>query len=273
LSGSRRGIVADRTAVAALKVRSGLFTPRDTTGSSLAAPWQANRRNPTGKLSEIETLDELKRPWPPLVLRSSLGQSMIRVTVLDEAWDASGGPQAGPGRRHFALRPLRYVLALSLTLGALCAGVFIASSAVAVPPEHDQFTFTFSDVLPAGTVCDFDLSVSIPFSITETVFFDQQGNPVRIVDQVFVVGDTYTNLATGATITAEVSHITQTLYPQTGEFVYRGLNLLVRAPDGRLVTLAGRLTFNTITGVPGRVTPHMGSGLRAICGLLGGNPA
>ncbi|SRR6266511_1931794 len=159
-----------------------------------------------------------------------------------------------------------------LALVALGGGALTASPARAVPPERDRFTFNDTFEIPAGEICDFDLRFTFDFRITEVRYFDQEGNLLRVVDHING-SDTDTNLNTGATLTND-DHFITTFDAQTETIAYRGLNLHIRTPDGKLIAvLAGRMTFDATTGDLLSVTPHMGGGLPVTCRLLGGNPA
>jgi hypothetical protein len=170
------------------------------------------------------------------------------------------------------VRPIRHTTLAALTLTALAVGVLTASPAGAVSPEIDRFTF--SDVIdfPTGTICDFNLRFAPDFSIIAATYFDQQGDVVRVVDHVNGT-DINTNLDTGLTLPTDKDHFTTTFDAQTETIAYRGLNLHVRAPNGKLAILAGRMTFDANTGELLSITPHMGGGFPVICRLLGGNPA
>lgn len=90
------------------------------------------------------------------------------------------------------MRRLKRVLAL-LTV-ALAATVAAASPAAAVPPvvEHVTFPVSFVDT----ELCEFDIAVDLDATATFQTFFDEEGNPTRVVSH-FVFDGTSTNLGTG----------------------------------------------------------------------------
>lgn len=70
----------------------------------------------------------------------------------------------------------------ALLLVALAAAALISlhpGAALAAPPSVETVSVTTSDVVPAGSLCDFDLTFTGTGTITMTTYYDDTGTPVR----------------------------------------------------------------------------------------------
>jgi len=156
------------------------------------------------------------------------------------------------------------VLMAGTTLGVLTP-VAGSTAAWADGPQHVKSTFLFDNMIPAGSLCDFDFHNVFAGSDNAVIF------PDRTVEH-FEVHATDTNLATGFTLT-DTDHFTMTTTAD-GQIESAGLIFHLRTADGKLVVnQAGKLVFSA-TGEVLKVTPSINPDDRAVlCTALGGHPA
>ncbi len=137
------------------------------------------------------------------------------------------------------LKFIRIVLALMFALGALG---FSASTALAAPPEHGDFSFTASGVITG--MCPFEVTVSNVNEGHYILFFDKNGNVIGEKDSV-VEQDTFT--ANGKTLvsmpyTFEIK-LTVDSSGNFSSFYASGVVVKVWLPDGSLFVSAGRVNW------------------------------
>lgn len=126
-------------------------------------------------------------------------------------------------------------------LAALLAGVAGASVAGAVPPE--RFTEEFDDQFTDTENCDIPIDLRFVGSIDFTVFFDGDGNVVR-VQGIGSDQGTATNPENGKTATG-VDHWLQVERVESGEFAVLGLFFHLNFPGAGIVLIdAGNATFD-----------------------------
>src|SRR6266511_1655558 len=163
-------------------------------------------------------------------------------------------------------------LFILLTVGLMMAvsgSVLIASPAGAVPPEKEPIEFTFSFVIPAGEACNFDLQLDFDVSGLEIAYFDEDGNLVRVFDELSVVV-VATNLATGESVSS-YEHFNETFDPQSEQIVQRGLIDQIRDEDGRVIAvIAGKWVFDANTGDIISMTPNVQQRIPILCQAFGG---
>jgi hypothetical protein len=164
--------------------------------------------------------------------------------------------------RRFAM--VGAVLTVGTMLGVL-APVAGSTAAQASGPQHVKSTFLFDNVIPAGTLCDFNFHNVFAGSDNAIIF------PDRTIEH-FEVHATDTNLDTGFTLT-DTDHFT-VVTASDGQMKSAGLIFHLRTADGKLVVnQAGQLVFSA-TGEVLKVTPSINPNDRAtLCTALGGHPA
>lgn len=143
----------------------------------------------------------------------------------------------------------RSLVAAPLALAAL---LVFASSTLAAPPIRatEQVDVTFP--VPAE-LCGFPLVQHIEGTVRQTIFVDRNGDPVRRLDSQAAVRITFSNPASGASLTTVSSasgHIT--LNPDGSETVaITGLQGHAKSPDGGFVaTDVGLLVIHFPVGAP-----------------------
>ncbi len=127
----------------------------------------------------------------------------------------------------------------SLVAGVICLVAVMAfgtDRAGAIPPVTQSFDFaqTIEGVAPS---CGLPLSWNIEGSVDRTLFFDQDGQVVRIQDQVRE-SNTITNLSTGETLQeGPDSFIQRILFGDDGSVTLQinGLSVLVNQGDNSVV--------------------------------------
>jgi len=118
--------------------------------------------------------------------------------------------------------------------------MLIPAAASATAPTTTQFSFQGTGAIDCGTFSDTFVDY---YSVTETTFYDAQGNATRVVDQVTHTSDDV-NSVTGFTL-HEHGHATVTFYPTTGVLVVDGLQLIMTRPgQGIVVVAVGRRLFD-----------------------------
>src|SRR6266567_5046913 len=124
---------------------------------------------------------------------------------------------------------------------AACGLILLApGSASAMSPTVTHFTDQGSGTIDCGTFSDNFIDY---FTITETTFYDEQGNVARVVDEVVHTSDDV-NSVTGLTL-HEHGHATLTFYPATGELDIDGLLFVMTRPTYGIVVLAvGRVVLD-----------------------------
>jgi hypothetical protein len=134
---------------------------------------------------------------------------------------------------------------LLLPVLAGCAAVTIATPATAMPP--DRFSFSDSGSEPGFIKCDgFAIDLEGTFSTQGTVFFDQAGEVVRVIQRSRVT-ETYTNSVTGKTLVNHgVFQDSFTRIEGTDEFRHTVVGYDFRAPapgQGLVLADIGRKVY------------------------------
>jgi hypothetical protein len=127
-------------------------------------------------------------------------------------------------------------LALLLTIIAL--PLAFTATATATPPQRGTFNFPAEGVDPAGTTCAFPVAFTQVSYGFFTVFFDADGNVVKVI-----VHENYdaTISANGITL-VERDTFTTTFYPDGARIA--GLWEHVQGPGGLVIRDAGQIVFN-----------------------------
>ena len=143
-------------------------------------------------------------------------------------------------------------------LGALALyGLGAASTVQAAPPDKATFTFTDSGVV---TGCgSFVILAQYEVRITEQVFFDRNGVPVRLQFHGIAFG-TMTNSSTGYTVKDAPSVRNGFVDFITGTRTFVGVDFHVTVPGHGVVLLqAGRIVFDPPNPQPVFIAgPHLG---------------
>ncbi len=141
--------------------------------------------------------------------------------------------------------PRRYRIAgriAAIAVAAWAASMLTPAAASATAPTTIQFTDQGSGTIDCGTFSDNFVDY---FTITETTFYDEQGNVTRVVDQVVHTSDDV-NSVTGFTL-HEHGHATLTFNPATGQFTIDGSLLVMTRPGYGIVVIAvGRIVVITL---------------------------
>jgi hypothetical protein len=177
---------------------------------------------------------------------------------------------ATPSEGRFSIRG-RLFTSISLAVVSLS---FLATSASAADPAHVRQTvgpLVFD--APAGAMCNFCLHEEETFTQNITRFLDDEGNLVRVEDEVdlWVL---HRNANTGQTLT-EKDHYAAHVDLVTGEVRQTGQTWHLRDESGQLtLTGAGRFVIDLVTGEVISETPEAKSdAARTLCPALGGTPA
>jgi hypothetical protein len=131
---------------------------------------------------------------------------------------------------------------LVVLAGALSA-VAIAPNALATPPT--KVTFDRSGSLVDPIICDFPVLVSWSQTITQTLFFDRDGNLIRR-HRHYREQDSFS--ANGTTLTGEPYSLSGEAYFENGvivSFHLQGVQEKVPLPDGSLFIVAGQASNTT----------------------------
>jgi hypothetical protein len=143
----------------------------------------------------------------------------------------------------------------------------LATYAAAGPPTKVSFEGTFTDTVTG--ICSFPLDVRESLRGTETDFFDQSGELVR-VDNHIVEQDTFS--ANGKTLTGEPYTFNVFVSLENGEvtaILSRGVAEKIPLPDGKLFISAGVVDF-LAQGVPFTLRTDLGvtGDIDALCAAL-----
>jgi len=130
------------------------------------------------------------------------------------------------------------------------------STASAAPPQTSTWTFTDAGV--AANCGTFNVTAQYEGQLTETVFFDNNGAPIRVQSHGIARG-TMTNSATGFTVKDAPSVHNGFFNFTTGTATSVGVDFHVTVPGAGVVILqAGRIVFDG-SGPPVFVAgPHLG---------------
>ena len=127
-----------------------------------------------------------------------------------------------------------------VAVAAWSISMLIPAAASATAPTTTRFSFQQPGRIDCGTFSDNFVDY---YSVTETTFYDTQGNATRVVDQVTHTSNDV-NSVTGLTL-HEHGHVTVTFYPATGVLVVDGLQLIMTRPGNGIVVVAdGRRLFD-----------------------------
>jgi hypothetical protein len=144
-------------------------------------------------------------------------------------------------RRRGNLNKLRKSVAVAgvVAVGSV-VGLFGASTASALPPQMSTFSFSEGGVIDCGTFVD-------PYTDfltgTRTLFFDSEGNLVRVVFQVEHHSND-SNSVTGLVL-HEHGHYTLTVDLLAGTVTQAGNDAIITRPGtGVVVQNVGRLVFD-----------------------------
>ena len=137
--------------------------------------------------------------------------------------------------------PIRRLAAVPAAL--MCA-LILAGSAVAVPPERNVIDVDETFPLPEF-LCGFPITQHLEGTFRQTTFFNQDGEPVRILETVSRWRITLANPATGASVTTVGSASNHVTLHADGSatVMVTGLQGRVMTPDG-LVADVGRLVIS-----------------------------
>jgi len=140
-----------------------------------------------------------------------------------------------------------------LVLAGLVASVAGAPAAAAMPPE--RFTVESDDQFTDTESCGFPFDVRFVGSIDVTLFFDNDGNLIRVQGVGSDVA-TATNPANGKTATG-VDHWLEVENVESGESAVLGLFLHLNFPGAGIVLIeAGNITFDAEDNVIHLAGPH-----------------
>jgi hypothetical protein len=148
----------------------------------------------------------------------------------------------------------RLLRALALFV-AFCVPLVAASSATAVPPQVTIIQFEpFTDT----TLCGFPIEVAFQGDVRVTVFFDQNGNPVREIDTFANFLVTFTHGTKTLTTKGPAHGITT--FDAEGNIVsieFDGMSANVTLPgQGHVLLDAGRLVFDADGNIVAENGPH-----------------
>jgi hypothetical protein len=161
----------------------------------------------------------------------------------------------------------RMVATALLVFVAFLASIAGAPAAGAVPPE--RFTEEFEDQFTDTESCDFPIDLRFVGSIDFTLFFDREGNLVRVQGVGSDVG-TVTNPANGKTARG-VDHWLEVEDVQSGEFAVLGLFFHLNFPGAGVVLLdAENIMFDAEGNVIHLAGPHQAfeEDFSALCAAL-----
>jgi hypothetical protein len=155
----------------------------------------------------------------------------------------------------------------AIVLGSVMALLLLvfAAPAGAVPPE--EFTDSFDITIVSDEACP-GAFVNYVGEVRGKVYFDQDGNPLRMVSHVKEVG-TYGGF--GTTLTGKDSY-TETAYGD-GSWVTTGLYSKVTVPGSGVVFLdVGRVSFSPDTGFTVAGRHDWFGNFGPLCEAVGGTP-
>jgi hypothetical protein len=137
----------------------------------------------------------------------------------------------------------RLIIALVLAVSAVG---FYTSHAQAAVPVKWSFAVTFDDVLSAGTLCPFDVNVSIYYAASGQDTFDGNGN---LIKDSFHQSEQDTFTANGKIVTTDLYHnYGYWLFDSSGNVIggyVEGNFGRYRLPDGNIISVnAGRTKLN-----------------------------
>jgi len=159
---------------------------------------------------------------------------------------ASWGKQRSPGAKAF--RRLLPLAAGSVVLAFLA----LASPAAAVPPERETFDEPFSGTQDCGT---FTIEFSGTNHVRSTTHFDNEGNPVRIVDRISSE-ETDTNTTTGKTLDVR-ANLTAVSDLVEGTTTLNGQVFMANDPGrGAVIQDTGKVVFDEDGNVVHVAGPH-----------------
>jgi hypothetical protein len=157
-----------------------------------------------------------------------------------------------------------------LAVVAVSAGSGTASAAT---PEHVKRSVVAPSVdLPSGAVCDFAYHQESSYTQNLTQFFDAAGNLVRVEDAVDI-NVLHRNLDTGYTLVEE-DHYAAYVEFTSGVAKVSGQSWALRDANGRRVLSgAGLLTTDLVTGALLTQTPSVKDSRQILCSALDGAAA
>jgi hypothetical protein len=168
-------------------------------------------------------------------------------------------------------------LVRAVTIAALVVSFALPSTPASAygRPQRDSFSFTVSDVHPAGEVCDFTLKGAGTITVDVLTFVNRDGDVVSDMTHVVAVF-THSNLDTGYSLTERlVENSKNDFVNGTGKTV--GIQWHLKDPSGRAVlTVSGLISYTLDTFEILHVTPRVEDHLdfpEVICPALGGSPA
>jgi hypothetical protein len=160
----------------------------------------------------------------------------------------------------------RFVLMLVLVL---CAVMIPASTALANAPVKSEYPWPQINTL--SDVCSFDITVTSAIYMTETDFFDHDGN-LTMIQMYGDEQDTFT--ANGKTLVGLPFQARARLYFDSEgnltQIIGGGIMEKIRLPDGSLFVSAGRVDFLAHPGSTYVLSPDKGNpvNLAAFCEAL-----
>jgi hypothetical protein len=161
-------------------------------------------------------------------------------------------------------RPSRRV---AVFLAGAIVALMSASPVAAIQPE--RFFVEFDDQFTDTEACGFPIEVRLVGSFSGSLFFDKEGNLVRVQAHGEDVG-TVTNPANGKTATG-VDHWLERFDVESGEFAILGLFFHLNVPGHGIVLLdAGHIRFDANGEVLHLAGPHQAfvGDFSALCAAL-----
>jgi hypothetical protein len=152
----------------------------------------------------------------------------------------------------------RRLLAALSALAAVAAVPVTASTAHGTPPVTTTFPFQEINALVANCGA-FQILANYEGTLTETVFFDQSGNPVRVSLHGKARG-TLTNSVTGYTVQDAPTIAYFSFDLEHGTSTHVGVDYHITVPgEGVVVLQAGRIVFSDTSPEPIFIGgPHLG---------------
>ncbi len=172
-----------------------------------------------------------------------------------------------PNPRHRPPTRVRTLRAAAALSGAGAALAFAAAPASATLPTHTTETFSSTETLAAGDLCDVAIRLDIDFAAAITTFGDPAA-PDRVAFHQTAVF-TYTNPATGATVT-DTTRANNTILNGGETITGSGFFSTLRDSNGKVIDVAaGRFVYDVATGefvsTPGNQQEYN----VLVCGALG----
>ena len=147
------------------------------------------------------------------------------------------------------MRPQRLIVSIAALAASLFAALAMAGVAQAAGPE--RFGPFVNDYAEVGISCDgFDIFIEGTETRTATVFRDEQGEVIRVIERVSAAHDVLTNTITGDSIVvrAHFTHFDERVSAtDTFTRAITGFRYFVnQAGEGVLLRDVGRIVYATV---------------------------